>query len=95
MCQKVNKQGNRQTIMQRHPVISEPFDCCALDLVGPLPKAKGGARFLLTFVCMASRWPEAIPLKTITAKAVAEDQMQIFARLGLSLTLLSSSLQVG
>ena len=89
VCQKVNKQGNRQTVMQRRPVITEPFDCCAIDLVGPLPKAKGGARFLLTFVCMASRWPEAIPLKTITAKAVAEGLMQFFARTGLPLTLLS------
>ena len=88
-CQKVNKQGNRQTVMQRLPVITEPFESCAIDLVGPLPKANGGARFLLTFVCMASRWPESIQLTTVTANVVAEGLVQIFSRTGLPLTLLS------
>ena len=38
---------------------------------------------------MASRWPEAIPLSSITAKAVAEGLVQIFSRTGLPLTILS------
>ena len=38
---------------------------------------------------MSSRWPEAIPLKSITARAVAEGMMQVFARTGIPLQLLT------
>ena len=48
-------------------VLTEPFEVIAFDIVGPLPKGKGGCRFVLTAICMASKWPEAIPLRTITA----------------------------
>ena len=48
---------------------------------------RGVARFLLIFVCLAFRFPEAIPLSFITAKVVAEGLVQIFARTGLPLTL--------
>lgn len=34
----------------------------AFDIVGPLPKAKGGYRNVLTFICMATKWPEAVAL---------------------------------
>jgi len=88
-CQRVNKAGSRRVPMIERPVISEPFDCMAFDLVGPLPKAKGGVRFLLTSICMASRWPEAIPLRTITAKVVAEGMIEIFSRTGIPSQILS------
>ena len=53
-----------------------------------MPKGKGGYRFLLTAICMASKWPEALPLRTITAKAVAQGMIEIFARMGIPLHLL-------
>jgi cleavage and polyadenylation specificity factor subunit 1 len=34
-----------------------------MDLVGPLPVAEDGSRFLLTMVDRSSRWLEAVPLK--------------------------------
>ncbi len=34
----------------------------------------------LTCVCLATRWPEAVPLRSITAKAVAEGLWLIFSR---------------
>ena len=36
--------------MVERPVLSEPFKQMAFDLVGPLPKAKGGYRYVLTAV---------------------------------------------
>ena len=39
--------------------------------------------------CLATRWPEAVPLWTITARAVVEGLFEIFSRTGLPLTLLS------
>ena len=38
---------------------------------------------------MASKWPEAIPLRSITAKAVAQGMLEIFAWTGIPLQLLS------
>ena len=61
----------------------------AFDIVGPMPKGKGGNRFLLTAICMSSRWPEAIPLKSITAKAVALGMIEIFSRTGIPLQLVT------
>ena len=41
-CQKVNKSGVRRAPMQEQPVLTQPFKSIAVDLVSPLPKAKGG-----------------------------------------------------
>ena len=60
-CQRGNKAGPRKAPMVECPVISVPFEQVALDIVGPLPVGKGGARFILTAACMATRWPEAVP----------------------------------
>ena len=38
---------------------------------------------------MASKWPEALPLRSITAKAVAQGMIEIFARTGIPLQLLT------
>ena len=34
---------------------------CCLDIVSPVPQGKGGAKFILTVICMATRWPERTP----------------------------------
>ena len=38
---------------------------------------------------MASRWPEAISLKSVTARAVADGLLEIFSRNGVPLQMLS------
>lgn len=53
--QRCNKEGNRMAPMVSHPVITEPFECAAIDVVGPFPKGKGRMRWLLASVCMTSR----------------------------------------
>ena len=58
--------------MVARPVITEPFQSVAIDLVGPLPKGKGGCQFILTSICLATKWPSAVALKSTTARAVAE-----------------------
>ena len=59
------------------------------DLAGPIPKGKGGCTHLLTAICMATKWPEAIPLKSTTAKSVAVGMMEIFSRTGIPLQLVT------
>ena len=88
-CQQCSKNPARKVPMQERAVLSEPFETIAVDILGPLPKGKGGCRFLLTVICMASRWPEALPLKSITARAVSEGLVEMLSRTGIPLQLIS------
>ena len=87
-CQRCSKLHRKVPMVERQ-VMSEPFESMAVDIVGPFPKGKGGCRFLLTCICMASKWPEALPLRSITAKSVALGLVEIFSRTGIPLELLS------
>ena len=88
VCQKCMKKGARRVPLIEREVLSEPFEVMAFDLVGPFPKGVGGYRYVLTAICMGSKWPEAIPLKSMTARAVATGMVEIFARTGIPLQLL-------
>ena len=65
------------------PVIAEPFERVIIDCVGPLPQTKSGNQYLLTIMCAATRYPEAIPLRSITASAVVKALLKIFSTFGL------------
>lgn len=65
------------------PVIGDPFEHVIIDCVGPLPKTKSGNQFLLTIMCTATRYPEAIPLRNITARAVVKTLIKFFTTFGL------------
>jgi len=41
-------------------------------LVGPLSKARGGFEYLLTFIDLATSWPEAVALRKTTAKVIVD-----------------------
>ncbi len=88
-CLKHNRAGNKTVKMIERPVISMPFESVAFDIVGPLPKARGGVKHILTYICMASRWPEAVPLRSITAEAVATAMTHVIFRTGIPLKLLT------
>ena len=83
VCCRVNKQGNKGVCIQERPLVDEPFASVAIDLVGPLPKGRQGVQYLLTYNCMATRWPEAVPLRTVTATEVAEALVSILCRTGI------------
>ena len=89
VCQKCDKRKGRQALMIERPVMSEPFEVIGIDLVGPFKAGRGGCTHLLTAICMATRWPEAVPLKSITARAVANGLLDIFSRVGIPRQLLS------
>ncbi len=80
LCQVKSKHRPKRAPAIERPVLAEPFESVAVDLVGPLPKGKGGCRYILTYVCLATKWPEAVALRSITAKSVMEGLWSIFSR---------------
>lgn len=65
------------------PVIGEPFERLILDCVGPLPKARSGHQYILTIMCAATRYPEAVPLRSITTKMVVKELVKFCSIFGL------------
>ena len=68
--------------LQPIPVITEPYEKMAFDLVGPVPRSRDGFKYVLSGICLASRYPEAIPLKDVRAETVAEGMLEIFSTTG-------------
>ena len=73
-CEECQVHGShrRKAPMISFPTIGKPFKHIAVDVVGPLPRTSHGNRFILVVSDYATRYPEAIPLRNVTAKAVAE-----------------------
>ena len=69
--------------LQPLPVIATPFTHVMIDCVGPLPKTKKGNEYLLTILDMASRFPEATPLRNIKTPTIVEALTLFFTRYGL------------
>ena len=70
-CQRAKVQRHTTAPLSAFPVPDARFDVIHIDLVGPLPPSRGFT-YLLTCVDRYTRWPEAIPLTSITAEAVAQ-----------------------
>ncbi len=65
------------------PIIGVPFECIGMDLVGPLPKSARGHEHILVIVDYATRYPEAVPLRKATAKAIAQELFLLSSRVGI------------
>ncbi len=65
------------------PVMEEPFSRVLIDCVGPLPKTKKGNEYLLTIMDAFTRFPEAVPLRSIKTKVIVEALLHFFSRVGL------------
>eukprot|EP00731_Ephydatia_muelleri_P039284 Em1336g1a len=64
-CQKTSQLRVRRAPLILLPIISEPFSWIAMDIVGPLPRSRSGNRYVLVICDYATRYPEAIPLRSI------------------------------
>ncbi|XP_068241889.1 uncharacterized protein [Palaemon carinicauda] len=85
LCQKVGKAQHDPKVMPLQPieVPGEPFERLVLDCVGPLPRSSKGNEYLLTIMCSATRFPEAIPLRTVSADKIIEALNKFFSLVGL------------
>ena len=89
VCQKTAPRPVQRNPMIPMPIIDVPFSRIAMDIVGPLPKSARGHRYILVIVDYATRYPEAIPLRTASAKAIAHELFLLFSRMGICDAILS------
>ena len=88
-CQKTGKGSQHKVPLVPLPVIQEPFERIAMDIVGPLPRSKKGNQYILVICDYATRYPEAMAMRRIEAGVVAEKLMELFSRVGIPKEILS------
>ncbi|GFW65673.1 retrovirus-related Pol polyprotein from transposon 412 [Trichonephila clavipes] len=82
-CQRAGKANDQKKApMQLVPVISEVFSKLNVDAVGPLPTTPTGNKYLLTVMCMSSKYPVAVPMPDIASNTAVLALFQIFSRMG-------------
>uniref|UniRef100_A0AAV2KZF4 Gypsy retrotransposon integrase-like protein 1 n=1 Tax=Knipowitschia caucasica TaxID=637954 RepID=A0AAV2KZF4_KNICA len=69
-CQRAKVHRHTKAPLEPFVVPERRFDHVNIDLVGPLPPSRGFT-YLLTVVDRTTRWPEAVPLASITSADVA------------------------
>ncbi|KAL0152849.1 hypothetical protein M9458_051843 [Cirrhinus mrigala] len=60
-----------------------PFERIGMDIVGPLSRSGRGHEHILVIVDYATRYPEAVPLRRATSKAIARELFLLSSRVGL------------
>ena len=91
VCQKMDKRVPKKATMQERELVSVPAERIAIDLVGLFPTATGGFKYLLTCIDLATRWPEAIPLRTTMSKVIITQLTTIFSRCGFPTAIVSDN----
>ena len=85
VCQKVGKPN--QVIPKAPlipiPVVNEPFQEVIIDIVGPLPRTRSGHEYLLTLMDRMSKYPEAIPVRSIKSPKIVDELIGFFTKFGL------------
>ena len=69
--------------------MDEPFSRIAMDIEGSLVRSDKENRYIIVECDYGTKYPEAIPLKTIDAETVAIALIEIFSRTGIPLEILS------
>ena len=82
-CQKTSKYKTKRAPLMPLPIIDTPFQRMAMDIVGPLPRSRHGNRYILVMCDYATRYPEAVALRSIDAEHIAEELVKVFARVGI------------
>lgn len=86
ICQKVEKPNQRiqPALLQPIPVVDESLKKKLIDRVGSLLRTRRGNQYLLTIMCVSTRFPEALPPISIHAKNIVRKMMDFLSCFGLS-----------
>jgi transposase InsO family protein len=79
-CQFFQKQTMKHANPLRPIDLSWPFAVWGIDIVGVLPRALGGFRFLFVGIDTFTKWMEAIPMVNITQEAAVKLLQSIIYR---------------
>ncbi|XP_063948111.1 uncharacterized protein LOC108203333 [Daucus carota subsp. sativus] len=91
-CQRFATYSSRPAASLTPLLSSWPFALWGIDLIGELPKAKGGVRYAVVAVHYFTKWAEAAPLATITAKKITSFVFNsIVCRFGIPYKLISDN----
>ena len=82
-CQRAAKNTNAKAPLQPLPIVSEPFTKVAFDIVGPLPRTTKGNRYLLTMICLYTKYPVAIPIRRVDNETILNAMMEVFSIFGI------------
>lgn len=83
VCMRTGKSTDKKKAsMSRVPIITEPYRRVNVDIVGPLMKTEKGNRYLLTLICSATKFPDAIPLQVADSESVVKGLLNVFSRVG-------------
>ncbi|GFS64106.1 retrovirus-related Pol polyprotein from transposon 17.6 [Trichonephila clavipes] len=66
--------------------LNHPMDCLVAitDVIGPIQPPSGrGHKYVLCMMDQHTRWPEAVPLRSLKAKTACDSLLQIFPRTGI------------
>ncbi|KAJ2937341.1 hypothetical protein O0L34_g19224 [Tuta absoluta] len=69
-CQRVKVNRHSATPLGEFPQ-SQRFEHCHIDVVGPLPLSNE-CRYIVTMIDRFTGWPEAVPVREITAEVIAK-----------------------
>ncbi|KAL0148818.1 hypothetical protein M9458_055827 [Cirrhinus mrigala] len=82
-CQRTSPRKPPPSPLIPLPIIGVPFERIGMDIVGPLPRSGRGHEHILVIVDYATRYPEAVPLRRATSKAIARELFLLSSRVGL------------
>ena len=88
-CQKSGHKKVPKAPLVPLPIVATPFQKIAMDIVGPLPRSRSGNRYVLVICDYATRYPEAILVRSIDAENIAEELIKLFARVGIPQSILT------
>lgn len=77
------KPGHPPSTLCPIPALGEPFEWVLVDCVVPLPLSKRSHQYLLTIMCASTYFPEAVPLRSVTASSVICALVKFFSTFGL------------
>ena len=91
VCLQFNTKKTRKEPLHPLPVISQPWDRIAIDIVGKLPMTRRGHCYILTIMDCATRYMEAVPLRRVDAATTCDALLEVFARFGVPREILSDN----